>query len=392
MVDRNNGNGILVEDATDVLVEGNKARYNVGDFSGWGTSGIWLDGGHDVTLRNNWLEGNVWDGLQVTDEDLHDPYGYEIYNNVVVGNWYGMRLDSVGRPGQPLNRIYGNSFVDNTVAGISLIGRSSSPLTHTSVYDNLAGRDGRRPAGRCRSTRAATPMSRSTTTSTTGRAAASRSAGATRSESPTTPTPRSVADRSFADYQALSGWDASSISADPLFVNAAAGDYHLLAGSPALDAGSPLHSAADDYDGHPRPSGAGPDIGALEGSGPCAAGACVAGTPASTALDSSVLPVKPVSVTIPSGAASATKTFVVSARNGRYVTARPARAPDAAAGRRRQLPGRHGQRRAGLPLEPARAGVVGLHGGREEAAGSGQADDRQGRLRRRQPLHLAAFG
>ena len=60
---------------------------------------------------------------------------------------------------------------------------------------------------------------------------------------------------------------AGNQSADPLF--AGAEDFHLLAGSPAIEAG--LADALDgptDLDGKPRVAGAAPDIGAYEGTPP----------------------------------------------------------------------------------------------------------------------------
>ncbi len=51
---------------------------------------------------------------------------------------------------------------------------------------------------------------------------------------------------------------------DPLFLDPATGNYHLRAGSPAVDAGITVPWLAEDIDGDPRPIGAGYDIGADE--------------------------------------------------------------------------------------------------------------------------------
>jgi len=67
----------------------------------------------------------------------------------------------------------------------------------------------------------------------------------------------------LAGYQAASGQDSHSKHADPLFVSAATGDYHLSAGSPAVDLGPSLGYATD-LDGNPMPAGAGADAGAFE--------------------------------------------------------------------------------------------------------------------------------
>ena len=54
---------------------------------------------------------------------------------------------------------------------------------------------------------------------------------------------------------------------DPKFINAANGDFHLQSNSPAIDVGVTLAEATNDYDGNPRPQGAGYDIGAYEYAG-----------------------------------------------------------------------------------------------------------------------------
>jgi hypothetical protein len=55
-------------------------------------------------------------------------------------------------------------------------------------------------------------------------------------------------------------------SANPaLFVNASAGDFHLVPGAaPAIDRVAVLAKAATDWDGQSRPSGAAADVGADE--------------------------------------------------------------------------------------------------------------------------------
>jgi hypothetical protein len=51
---------------------------------------------------------------------------------------------------------------------------------------------------------------------------------------------------------------------DPLWVDPATGDFHLQAGSPAVDHGSSSLAPADDFEGTTRPQGLGYDIGADE--------------------------------------------------------------------------------------------------------------------------------
>lgn len=67
------------------------------------------------------------------------------------------------------------------------------------------------------------------------------------------------------------GWPGDlNLNADPLFRNATAGDYHLAASSPCIDAGTDLGAPGIDLDGNPRPlkggagATAGVDIGAYE--------------------------------------------------------------------------------------------------------------------------------
>ena len=137
VVDRNNGNGILVEDATDVLVEGNKARFNVGDFAGWGTSGIWLDGGHSVTLRNNWLEGNVRHGCRSPTRTCR----IQRATRSTTTSWSATRTAcdstvSVVRQRRPTGSTETASSTTPPPGSCSSAS-SSSQLTNTRLYGNL---------------------------------------------------------------------------------------------------------------------------------------------------------------------------------------------------------------------------------------------------------------
>jgi hypothetical protein len=55
-----------------------------------------------------------------------------------------------------------------------------------------------------------------------------------------------------------------AVAANPMFVNAAAGDFHLNAGSPMIDKATAMTLFNYDKDGVARPTGLGVDIGAYE--------------------------------------------------------------------------------------------------------------------------------
>ena len=59
----------------------------------------------------------------------------------------------------------------------------------------------------------------------------------------------------------------TNYTVDPLFANAASGDFGLQAGSPAIDKGVTLAQVPTDFTGKARPEGAAYDIGTFEGAG-----------------------------------------------------------------------------------------------------------------------------
>ncbi|MCD4773405.1 MAG: right-handed parallel beta-helix repeat-containing protein [Bacteroidales bacterium] len=59
-------------------------------------------------------------------------------------------------------------------------------------------------------------------------------------------------------------YGSDSVVGNPMFVNPLEADFHLLEGSPAINSGSSDNAPDFDFDGNPRPQGAGYDIGAYE--------------------------------------------------------------------------------------------------------------------------------
>ena len=57
---------------------------------------------------------------------------------------------------------------------------------------------------------------------------------------------------------------SNNLTTNPNFVGAGVGDFHLQAGSTAIDGGATISEVTDDFDGVSRPQGGGVDIGAFE--------------------------------------------------------------------------------------------------------------------------------
>ncbi len=115
----NIGGGILVEDGVRVVVEGNEVTSNYLDASAdeWWDGGLWLDGGRDVTVRDNVFKDNQGPGIEISDEEHARPSGYVLEGNTITGNYFGIYLWNFGTSDLPdedilrmsNNRISGNA-------------------------------------------------------------------------------------------------------------------------------------------------------------------------------------------------------------------------------------------------------------------------------------------
>lgn len=202
----------LIENA---LVEGNVIHGNgVG-----GGSGINMDGGVNGVIRNNLLYDNHASGISLYQIDAGAPAtGNLIVNNTILtasdGRWCINIAD--GSTGNTVrNNILWNAHSFRgaiTVDAASLSGFSSD---YNSVIDRMSDDGGDTVL-------------------------------------------------TLADWQAL-GYDAHSFVADPTANFLAPGsNFHLLASSPAVDAGTLVGAPSTDLDGNPRPMGGAVDLGAYE--------------------------------------------------------------------------------------------------------------------------------
>ncbi len=88
------GGGILVEDSENVLVENNRIEENQLDANGdYWDGGIWVDGGANITLQGNQISNHNGPGIVLSDEDVQYPeasYGYVVKNNKITRNLVGI--------------------------------------------------------------------------------------------------------------------------------------------------------------------------------------------------------------------------------------------------------------------------------------------------------------
>ena len=209
------GDGII----SGALIEGNIV-YNNGRSGG---SAINMDGVLDSTIRNNILYNNHATGIGMYQINGGDgPRNNKVYHNTVHqaqdGRYALMIWDSTGPIAVRNNILYH----PNPARG-GIVYLTSRDVAHTNSDYNVLDRVSPDDGGTV---------------------------------------------YSLEEWQAQ-GRERHSLSATPraLFVNAAGGNYHLAAASPAIDRGQTQRTVTRDFEGHPRPQGAASDLGADETGG-----------------------------------------------------------------------------------------------------------------------------
>jgi len=269
----NVGNGFLVNSGT--LVEGNEIDgltvvMDAPDDARNAKYAFWA--GDDITFRGNYFHGTSMEHMATMSCDFFATWDSWIWgpsHNILIENNIGFNATHASEPTAELLQesshiTYRNNLFANT-AYVGILCKGWSDIT---VVNNTLINCG------------AYPIWFQTKRETEG-STARNNLIAYWNHMP--PPGGKVAESGVANYALYSdptatvdcdynlfwgctnrGYGANDFTAEPIFVDPANRDFRQGAGSPGVDAGSPLSAPAYDIVGAPRPMGAGFDVGAYE--------------------------------------------------------------------------------------------------------------------------------
>ncbi|MGH0038270.1 MAG: right-handed parallel beta-helix repeat-containing protein [Myxococcota bacterium] len=262
--------------ARNGVVRGNVVIRSNASYGGGFGAGIYVDGGRDIVIENNRVTGCDY-GIEVAAENKGlVTSGIVVRNNVVHGNEkagivFGGFEKSVGRANDNVftgNVLYHNNTLGKKGKGRFFEGNGVGELYVQFGKDNVV-RNNIIVAG-----------PENVVIAYDSKAGDKNTIDHNLYWSPDIASAKFFLAKQkykgFAAWQAGSGKDASSLAGDPLFADAAGTDFHVLPGSPAIDAGDPdfalSHDGERDLDGEGRLVGAAVDIGADEAGPGCPEG------------------------------------------------------------------------------------------------------------------------
>jgi parallel beta-helix repeat protein len=264
--------GIFTSSSSGLLLENNKCHNSTDQH------GIYLGAGtKNSVVRKNECYSNNWDGIHmnaskaagINDNNIvennklynNNLSGMDIEgvtnsifrNNLIYNNTkHGMSFHSQDqtRAGYPTDPCSNNTIVNNSIVGNGLFGLCFQPedTASTKIYNNIL-------------------LNSSAIYGSIGTNAIPSFTSDYNIVVDNFSTNLGVNKMTLAQWKSSTGQDTHSIisTASQLFVNSAAFDYHLKAGSSAVNAGVVnSYIPSTDADGNNRPQGTSTDIGAYE--------------------------------------------------------------------------------------------------------------------------------
>jgi len=243
--------------ARNGVCRGNQVYRARSSYGGGFAGGIYVDGGRDIIIERNIVSesdlgleiGAENDGILVTGIVVRDNI---LFRNDKAGLAFGGFDASVGR-------VKNSSFLNNTVYQNDVLGEGLGELWIQFAEDNII----RNNIFHSTSQNVLLYSENGNVNNALNYNLWFTDAGPANA----TFVWQGTIYNSFAAYQAGSGQDASSLFANPQFVDAGAADFHVVATSPAVNTGDPGFvpgPGETDIDAAPRVSGGRVDIGADE--------------------------------------------------------------------------------------------------------------------------------
>jgi parallel beta-helix repeat protein len=261
------GYGISVTNSAHITLSGNHVSYSGQPVSGQTRSGIRLGNVTDSLVSGNTADHNSYAGIELNNAStgnevkgnvtFNNARGYEraapgirLYGapgNIVDGNVSHHNEDSgiEAYPGSNNSLIYNNVTYNNGDHGIDDLTCTGQRIIANTAYKNVTA--GINVEGNSTGATLANNISvdngiKSPRTHSDIRIEAGSTAGTTMDYDLvylTVPDTiliwNSTSYSSLAAFRSASGQEAHGIQADPLWASASAGDFHLTAGSPAID-------------------------------------------------------------------------------------------------------------------------------------------------------------
>lgn len=241
------------------LIEGNTVTVGAG--GGNLDHGIYLHNGDGNVVRGNVVSGAAAYCLHVYDERKHPTDPQTFFRNVVIENnalsgarsHAGLIISQGGDTRVEGVLVRNNVLVGNAQAGIDLTNYGSETMSGIKIYGNTI--DGSSDGILIGNNNVTASEIKNNLIRVSGAHLNQENAGA---------TGLAVADNLYSPSPAalVNITDSNPVVGDPAF--AGAGDYHLTAGSAAIDQGLTLSDVPADKDGKARPIGAAYDLGAYE--------------------------------------------------------------------------------------------------------------------------------